>query len=105
MGRTDVQLRYVDDVLQRLASDADYEPAGWGAAEIAHFRLVAQCAEAAIAERDLLGLQLLRLRPGADADVALVFLSATRVLTIKFEPMTTPMTIVFDFSTEGTEER
>lgn len=100
-----MQLRYLDDVLQRIATDADYEPVGWDAAEVAHFRLIAQCADAAIAERDLLTLRLLRLRPGADDTVASVPLSATRMLTIKFEPTTTPITAVLDVSRVETERR
>jgi hypothetical protein len=100
-----LQLRYLDDVLQRIATDADYEPAGWDAAEVAHFRLIAQCAEAAIAESDLLTLRLLRLRPGADDTVTSVPLSAARMLTIKFESTTTPMAAVFDVSRVETEKR
>jgi hypothetical protein len=100
-----LQLRYRDDVLQRIASDADHEPAGWDAAEVAHFRLVAQCADAAIVESDLLTLRLLRLRASTGNNVAAVILSATRVLTIRFETMTTPMTAVFDVSTVEMEER
>jgi hypothetical protein len=100
-----LQLRYLDDVLQRIATDADFEPAGWDAAEVAHFRLIAQCAEAALEERDLLALRLLRLRSGADDTLASVLLSAARMLTIKFEPTTTPMTAVFDVSRAGTGKR
>lgn len=104
MGRTDLQLRYLDDVLQRIASDADYTAAGWDAVEVAHFRLVAQCVDAAIAESDLLTLRLLRLRTGTENNAASVPLSAVRVLTIKFERTTTPMSAVFDVSTVETEE-
>ena len=100
-----MQLRYLDDVLQCIASDADHTPAGWDAGEVAHFRLVAQCADAAIAESDLFTLRLLRLRTGAEDNAASVMLSAMRVLTINFEPTTTPMTAVFDVSTVETEER
>jgi hypothetical protein len=95
----------MDDVLQCIASDADYTPAGWDAGEVAHFRLIAQCADAAIAESDLFTLRLLRLRTGAENNAASVMLSAMRVLTINFEPTTTPMTAVFDVSTVETEER
>ncbi len=104
MGRTDLQLRYLDDVLQRIASDADHKPAGWDAAEVAHFRLVAQCASAATAEGDLLTLRLLRIRTDAHNGVASVVLSAKRVLIIGFEPTTTPMTAVFDVSRVETEQ-
>lgn len=100
-----MQLRYLDDVLQRIASDADYAPDGWDAREVAHFLLVAQCADAAIAESDLFTLRLLRLRAGAHNNAASVMLSAMRELTINFEPTTTPMTAVFDMSTVETEER
>jgi hypothetical protein len=100
-----LQLRYLDDVLQCIASDADYTPDGWDAGEVAHFRLVAQCAEAAIAESDLFTLRLLRLRAGAENNAASVMLSAMRVLSINFEPTTTPMTAVFDVSTAESEKR
>lgn len=98
-----MQLRYLDDVLQRIASDADHTPADWEAAEVAHFRLVAQCASAATAEGDLLTLRLLRIRTDADG-VASVALSPKRVLIIRFEPTTTPMTAVFDASRVETEQ-
>lgn len=99
-----MRLRYLDDVLERIATDAGYEPAGWEASEVIHFRLIAQCADAAVAERDLRTLRLLRLRSGAVDTVTSVSLSATRVLTIKFEP-TAPMTAVFDVLTVETEMR
>ena len=99
-----MQLRYLDDVLQRLATDADYEPAGWDAAEIDRFRLVAQCADSAIAARDLCTLRLLRLRPSADDTVASVPLSAARMLTIRFETSNT-RTAEFSLATAGTEQR
>jgi len=100
-----LQLRYRDDVLHRIASDAAYVPVGWDAAEVAHFRLVAQCADAAIVESDLLTLRLLRLRAGAGGNGAAVILSATRALTITFETQRTPMTAVFGLSPVGTGKR
>jgi hypothetical protein len=100
-----LQLRYLDGVLHHIATDADYAPAGWGAAEVAHFRLVAQCADAAIATRDLFTLRLLRLRPDADGAVASVSLSAARMLTIKFESTATSMSAVFDTSMVETGKR
>jgi hypothetical protein len=105
MGRTDLQLRYLDDVLQRIASDADYKPAGWDAAEVAHFRLVAQCADSATVTSDLLTLRLLRLRAVTNDNVASVMLSATRVLTLRFETTTTPMTAMFEVSMVEMEQR
>jgi hypothetical protein len=104
-GRINLQLRYLDDVLQCIASNAGYTPDGWDAGEVAHFLLVAQCADAAIAESDLFTLRLLRLRARAENNAASVMLSARRVLTINFEPTTTPMTAVFDVLTVETEER
>lgn len=104
-GRTDLQLRYLDDVLQRIATDAGYAPVGWGAAEVTHFRLFAQCAGAAIAESDLHALRLLRLRPGTDDNHASVLLSTTRVLMIQFEMTATSVTAVLSVSTAETENR
>lgn len=104
-GRINLQLRYLDDVLQCIASDADDMSHGWDAEEVAHFLLVAQCADAAIVESDLFTLRLLRLRVGAENNAASVMLSARRVLTINFEPTTTPMTAVFDVLTVETEQR
>jgi hypothetical protein len=100
-----LQLTYLDDALQRIACDADHTPVGWDAAEVAHFRLVAQCASAATAESDLLTLRLLRIRADSDHGVASVVLSAKRVLLIRFESTTMPMTVEFDVSTVGTEQR
>jgi hypothetical protein len=100
-----LQLRYLHDVLHHIATDADYEPAGWDAAEVAHFLLVAQCADAASATQDLLTLRLLRLRPDADGAVASVSLSAVRMLTIKFESTATSMSAVFDTSMVETGKR
>ena len=100
-----MQLRYVDDVLQRIATDADYKPVGWDAVEVAHFLLVAQCAGAATTEGDLLTLRLLRIQSDAHQGVASVMLSAKRMLTIRFEPTTMPMTAVFDVSRIETEHR
>jgi hypothetical protein len=100
-----LQLGYLDDVLQRLATDAAYAPIGWDAAEVAHFRLIAQCVDAAIDKRDVLTLRLLRLRPGEDDTVMSASLSATRLLTIKFEPSATSMTAVFGMSRVETEIR
>jgi hypothetical protein len=91
----------LDDVLQRLADDADYAPAGWDAVEVDHFRLVAECADSAIAVQDLRAMRCLRLRLGSDNTVASVPLSATRMLTIKFET-SGRLTAVLGLVTAGT---
>lgn len=103
-GKCDLQLGYLDDDLQRIATDADYAPAGWDVPELDHFLLVAQCANAAISERDLLMLRVLRLRRSTAGNAASVMLSASRMLIIKFEASTTSLTAVFDLSTVETEE-
>ncbi len=100
-----MQLRYPDDDLHRIASDAAYEPVGWDAVEVAHFRLVVQCADAAVADTDLLILRLLRLPASAGGHGAVVILSDIRLLTITFETDSTPMTAVFGVSTRGTDKR
>lgn len=87
-------------MLQRLAADADYAPAGWSVAEVDHFRLVAECADSAITVQDLRAMRCLRLQPGPD-DFASVSLSATCMLTIKFETSGRP-TAVFGLATVGT---
>ena len=58
---------YLDGVLWRLATDADYWPEGWDDVEVADFRLLVQCARAAQAEVDLRNMRILRLRPDDDS--------------------------------------
>lgn len=103
-GKCDLQLRYLDDDLQAIATDANYQPAGWDAREVDHFLLVAQCAEAAFSPRDLYSLRILRVQQGTEDHAASVLLSDLRVLTIKFEDSTTSMSAVFDLSTVETEQ-
>ena len=77
---------YLDGVLRRLATDADYRPEGWDDVEVADFRLLVQCARAAQAEVDLRNMRILRLRPDGDSpDAARARIGASREIGLRFK--------------------
>lgn len=98
-----MQLRYANDDLHRIATDADYQPRGWSGAELDRFLLVAQCAGAAIGPEDLFAFRGLGLRKLASA-TAVADLSPTRQMTIQFEIGAIPMAAaLLDVSKAETE--
>lgn len=97
-----MQLRYANDDLRRIATDADYQPRGWSGAELDRFLLVAQCAAAANGPEDLFAFRRLGLRKLATA-TAVANLSPTRHMTIQFEMGAMPMAALLDVSTAETE--
>jgi hypothetical protein len=97
-----LQLRYADDFLHRIATEASFVPAGWSDAELEAFLLVAQCATAAIGPQDLFAFRSLGLRE-LTTDVAVVSLSAERQMKIQFKTDATSQAAVVDVSTAETE--
>jgi len=93
-----LQVELLADELRRLLSEPGHRPASWTDAEIRHFQLIAQCAEAAQTSADLRVLQVLRLRirPDDEPGTSSVQLSLTRRLIITFKTDSIPMTAVFD---------
>ncbi|MBX4171804.1 hypothetical protein ACRAJ3_18340 [Rhodococcus pyridinivorans] len=97
--------QYVDRVLQRLAHEADYRPAGWTPKEIADFHLLVQCARAAKLDTDLRNMRLLRLRPcpGGGPETALAPLGESRQITLTFKSSDNHITVAFELLTPETE--
>ncbi|MFF3182065.1 hypothetical protein ACFYVD_19910 [Rhodococcus pyridinivorans] len=98
-------MQYVDGVLQRLALEADYRPAGWRPKEIADFHLLVQCAWAAKVDTDLRNMRLLRLRPhpGGGPETVLAPLGESRQITLTFKTLTSHMAVTFELLTPETE--
>lgn len=83
--------------------DSCFRPDGWGASEIRHFFLVAQCAQAAKVEADLHAMRMLRLRSHPDESrTSSVQLGEKRRLTLTFNDES-PITAQFDVTVIGTE--
>ena len=103
---TSLQVELFADELRRLMSEPGHRPASWTDAEIRHFYLVAQCAEAAQTSGDLHALQVLRLRirPDEEPGTSSVQLSLARRLIITFKADSIPMTAVFDIVGSETED-
>jgi plasmid maintenance system killer protein len=95
-----MHLDFLDGTLRRLAVEEGFLPAGWAEAEICHFRLVAQCAQAAKVEGDLHATRILRLQACHDGEPGTwsVQLSARRRLAIAFKTEGTSATAVFSVS-------
>lgn len=91
-----MQLDFLDQVLLRLASEPAFRPAGWSEAEIGHFRLIAQCAQAAEVADDLQAMRSLRLQkyPDAEARTSWIRLSPKRRLVLAFKNDCTPAAAV-----------
>ena len=78
----------VGDCPRRLAADHGFRPPGWDAAECRHFRLVAQCAQAAKGVGDLHAMRVLRIQSregGILAGTSSVVLIARRCLILTFK--------------------
>lgn len=77
---------YLDEVLWRLATNADYRPEGWDEVEIADYGLLVQCARAARTEADLRNMRVLRLRPeDGSPEVARARVGASRQIVLRFK--------------------
>nr|WP_271209445.1 hypothetical protein [Rhodococcus wratislaviensis]GLK33991.1 hypothetical protein GCM10017611_08340 [Rhodococcus wratislaviensis] len=97
--------QYVDGVLQRLALEADYRPAGWTPEEVADFHLLVQCARAATVDTDLRNMRMLRLRPdpGGGTEAALAPLGESRQITLTFKASDSHMAVAFELLTPETD--
>ena len=106
-----MHLDFLDRTLRRLATEPGYRPPGWGEAEIDHFRLVAQCAQAAKVEGDLRTMRILRCQACLDGPpgTSSIQLSPRRRLLLTFKNDDAPATAVLsvlliEVSPIGTEE-
>jgi hypothetical protein len=101
-----LHLRFQDEVLRRLAADPSFRPEGWDEAEIRHFRLVAQCAQAAQIADDLRETRILRVRPPTDhqPDFSSIQLSPGRRLLLAFGTDSTSLTATFSVLSMEMEE-
>jgi plasmid maintenance system killer protein len=81
-----LRLDFADQVLRQLADDPGFRPEGWEEAEASHFRLVAQCAQAAQAVGDLHAMRILRIRShaGDPPGVSSIQLSSSRQMLLAF---------------------
>ena len=61
-----MELELLDANLRRIANEPSHRPEGWGDDEVRHFLLIAQCAQAAKTETDLLTFRMLGLRVRPD---------------------------------------
>lgn len=97
--------QYVDGVLQRLALDAEFQPAGWTSEEIRDFHLLDQCARAAKADTDLRNMRLLRLRPhpGGSTGAVLAPLGENRWIILAFKVSDSHMTVTYELLISETE--
>lgn len=88
---------YLDEELQRLATDPGCLPQGWTEPEIADFRLLAQCARAAEVDTDLRNTRMLRLQPHDTGDPhrALATLSSGRVIDLTFKDAESQGAVLF----------
>ncbi len=102
-----MHLEFLDEGLRRLLDEPGYRPAGWSDAEIEHFCLVVQCADAARVHTDLLNMRLLGLQtdPHGAPDASWTRLGPHRQLTVTFKSGSSPMTAVFDLSAAETAAR
>jgi toxin HigB-1 len=101
-----LHIRFEDHVLRRLAAEPAFAPEGWDEPEIRHFRLVAQCAQAAQVADDLHATRVLRIRPCADGQPGTWFvqLSSSRRLLLAFGTDTTSPTLMFSVLSMEMEE-
>lgn len=94
-----MELELLDAKLRRIANEPGHSPKGWGDGEARHFLLIAQCAQAAKTENDLLALRMLRLQAHPDElSKSWVQLSAQRRLTITFNDENRPIIAQFDLA-------
>jgi plasmid maintenance system killer protein len=92
-----LHLDFLDETLRRLAAEPAYRPEGWDVAEVRHFRLVAQCAQAAKVTGDLSAMRILRIQshPDDPPGTSSIWLSSCRRLLLTFKDDDTPATAVF----------
>lgn len=101
-----MRLHFQDEVLRRLAAEPAFSPDGWDEQEVRHFRLVAQCAQAAQVADDLCATRILRIRPHADGrpGTSSIQLSPGHRLLLAFGTDTASPTVVFSVLSMEMEE-
>jgi hypothetical protein len=92
-----LHIRFEDPILRRLAAEPAFAPEEWDEREISHFRLVAQCAQAAQVADDLHVSRVLCIRPhaGGQPDTWFVQLGPGRRLLLAFGTDTTSPAVMF----------
>jgi hypothetical protein len=102
-----VHREYLDEELQRLATDPGCEPQGWTEPEIEDFRLLVQCARAAEVDTDLRNMRMLRLQSHdtGDPDRALATLSSGRVIDLTFKNAESRGAVLFALAATAVDSR
>lgn len=92
---------YLDEALNRLATDPGHQPKGWSPAEMADFRLLVQCARAATVDTDLRHLRMLRIKTIDESDPhrARAMVGSSRVIGLTFKDPDSDPTVVFELLT------
>jgi hypothetical protein len=82
-----VEREYVDEDLRRLATDPEFQPAGWRDREVREFHRLVQCVRAAYVESDLRNMRVLRIESDHSGDMsrAGAVLSSGRVIDLTFK--------------------
>jgi hypothetical protein len=102
MEKRQVDREYLDEALNRLATDPGYQPKGWSHTEVADFRLLVQCARAAKVVADLRNLRVLRIMPSdaTDSSRARATVGSSRVIGLTFKNTNAGYpTVVFELLT------
>jgi plasmid maintenance system killer protein len=92
-----VEREYVDEELRRLATDPEFQPAGWNDREIREFHRLVQCVRAAYVETDLRNMRVLRIESdhSGDPSRAGATLSSGRVIDLTFKNSGSHGVVVF----------
>lgn len=92
---------YMDEALQRLATDPGFQPEGWSAQEVEDFRVLVQCARAARLVTDLRNSRMLRIQPrdGRDLNKARTTLRSGRVVHLTFKSAESQSVVIFELLT------
>lgn len=96
---------YLDETLNRLATDAGYQPRGWNHTEVKEYRRLVQCARAAKVNTDLRKMRMLRIEMQADDPTqGRATLTSGRVIGLTFKSNGGHPTVVFELEPRRTDE-
>jgi len=100
-----VDREYIDEELRRLATEPAFRPSGWSAGEISDFRVLVQCARAALVDTDLRNMRMLRIEPDEtnDPNRARAMLSSGRLLDLTFKNSDSHGAVAFELLTPEEE--
>lgn len=89
---------FMDEELNRLATDPVFRPRGWSAREISDFRVLVQCARAARLDTDLRNSRMLRIQHDDTRNPhrARATLSSGRIITLTFKSAEGHGAVVFE---------